>query len=170
MHRISRDKQIINFDKNCNNKENTIILCYGEVDCRCHIGKQILLGRTVEEICKELVNGYVDTIKTVIYEYKKIIICSITPPMNKELHENKHGPVTHEFPFIGTDDERVIYTKLMNNLLKEHCDNNGFYFLDTYEYYADKDGLLRYELSDTICHIENNSYICYKLLELLEFT
>ena len=72
---------------NYNNKENTFIICFGEVDCRCHIGKQILLGRKLESICEELVSGYINTIKEVICEYSKIIICSITPPMKKELYE-----------------------------------------------------------------------------------
>jgi hypothetical protein len=164
MHRISRDRQIINFDNTFNNENNIFVLCYGEVDCRCHIGKQILLGRNLEDICNSLVNGYIDVIKTNITKYHKIIICSIIPPMKKELYEKNH----HDFPFIGTDNERVIYTKLMNKLLKDQCDTNQFIFLDIYDYYSNEDGTLNYELSDKCVHIEDNAYIHYKLSEILE--
>jgi len=167
MYRISRDKKIFNFDINYNDKNNIFILHYGEVDCRCHIGKQILLGRSLEEICNNLVIEYIDAIKKVILKYNKIILCSITPPIKKKLYEQKYGPVTHEFPFIGEDNERVLYTKLINKLLKEYCIKNNFYFLDVYDYYSEEDGTLNYELSDKTVHIEKNEYINYKLTELL---
>jgi len=167
MHRISRDKEIINFDKKYNDENNIFVLCYGEVDCRCHIGRQMLLGRNLQEICNKLVLEYINTIKYNITIYKKIIICSITPPMKKELYEKVHGPITHEFPFIGTDDERVMYTNSMNDLLKEYCILNKFIFLDVYDYYSDEDGTLKYELSDKCVHIDKNDHICKKLLELI---
>jgi hypothetical protein len=167
MHRISRDTRIINYSPEYSNSENVFILCYGEVDCRCHIGKQILLGRRLEEICEELVRGYIDTIKKVILHYKHIILCSITPPMKKELYEQRHGPITSEFPFIGKEDERVAYTRYMNKLLKEQCDLNGFVFLDVYQHYSEKDGTLNYQLSDKCVHISDNKYIHHRLSELL---
>lgn len=169
MYRISRDKQIINFSNSYNNENNIFVLHYGEVDCRCHIGKQLLLGRGLDAICSELVCEYINTIKNNITKYKKIILCSITPPMKKELYEINHEPITHEFPFIGSDDERVIYTKLVNKLLKEYCEANNFMFLDTYDYYSEEDGTLKYELSDKCVHINDNNYINYKLGELVLF-
>jgi hypothetical protein len=146
---------------------NIFIICYGEVDCRCHIGKQLLLGRELETICNELVSEYINTIKSNIFKYKKIILCSVTPPMKKELYEKNYGPIIHEFPFIGDDNQRVSYTKLVNKLLKKYCEVNNFIFLDVYDYYSEEDGTLKYELSDKTVHIEKNDHICKKLLELI---
>jgi len=87
--------------------------------------------------------------------------------MKKELYEKVHGPITHEFPFIGDDNERVKYTRLMNILLKQQCEINNFVFLDVYDYYSEEDGTLNYELSDKCVHIDKNEYICYKLIEIL---
>ena len=42
MFRIGRDNSIINFESS--NESDTNILCYGEVDCRCHIQQQINLN------------------------------------------------------------------------------------------------------------------------------
>jgi hypothetical protein len=167
MHRIGRDKQIIKYNSEHNDYNNIFLLCYGEVDCRCHIGKQLLLGRELDDICKELVNEYIDTIKKTITKYKKIIVCSITPTSKKNLYESVRGPITHEFPFVGNDNQRVIYTKQMNKLLKEHCKINDYIFLDVYDYYAEEDGTLKYDLSDKCVHISDNNYINNKLKEII---
>ena len=158
MFRIGRDNHIINYSDTYNNPDNTFILFYGEVDCRCHIGKQILLGRELNEIIENLVSQYFNTIKNNITSYKQIIISSITPPICKERYESIYGPNTSEFPFIGTDDERILYTQLMNNKLREYCNKYNYIFLDTYNYYSDN-GLLYFDKSDSICHIIENKYI-----------
>ena len=56
MNRIGRDNIIINLK---DSDENSVIcLVYGEVDCRCHIQKQINIGRNEDEIIHELVEKY----------------------------------------------------------------------------------------------------------------
>lgn len=166
MFRIGRDQHIINFSNTYNNSDNIFILFYGEVDCRCHIGKQILLGRELNEIVENLVSQYFNTIKNNITLYKQIIIGSITPPMCREKYESVYGPITHEFPFIGTDDERILYTQLMNNKIREYCNNYKYIFLDTYNYYSDN-GLLHFDKSDAICHIIDNKYIHDKIISYI---
>lgn len=159
MYRIGRDNTIINFDSSFNNKDNTFLFFYGEVDCRCHIGQQVMKGRYIDEIVEELVGNYFRTISNNIKDYKKIIIGSITPPMYRHKFEDKYGPITHEFPFVGTDEERAIYTKLVNNKLREYCKKYNYIFLDLADNYSDEFGLFIYEKSDGICHIIDNSYI-----------
>jgi hypothetical protein len=156
MYRIGRDNKIINFDTSHLGENNTYIFFYGEVDCRCHIGKQISLGCRLEDIIKELVSKYFKTIGNNIRVYRKIIICSITPPSSKNKYESIHGPITHEFPFIGTDEERVLYTK-----------EYGYIFLDIYEDYSDSNGLLIFKKSDTNVHINDNKLICEKVKLLI---
>ena len=63
MFKIGRDNKIVNHHNNHNSKENIFVLIYGEIDCRCHIGKQVKLGRTEDEIIDDLVNKYFQTIK-----------------------------------------------------------------------------------------------------------
>ena len=167
MFRIGRDKHIINFSKSYNNPDNIFIFFYGEVDCRCHVYKQIQLGRNLNEIVEELVSKYFDTIKNNVLLYKKIIIGSITPTMCKEKYESKHGPITHEFPFMGTDFERMLYTHLCNDKLREYCCKYNYTFLDIYDYYSDN-GVLHYDKSDSLCHIIDNKYIHDKLLDILD--
>ena len=109
-----------------------IIYQFGEVDCRCHIGKQLLLNRDLNDIIEDLISKYIDSININLKQFSnssiKIIICSIPPTMDKEFYEKLHGPITHEFPFVGDNIQRSIYTKLMNNTLKKYCNLNNFYY------------------------------------------
>ena len=75
MYRVGRDKEIIHFNKQYLGKENVFVFCFGEIDCRAHITKQVELGREKEEIIKSLVDSYLNTIRLLITEYDKIIIC-----------------------------------------------------------------------------------------------
>ncbi len=134
MFRIGRDKKIINFEKKLNDDNNIFIICYGEVDCRCHIGKQINMGNSIETVIKSLVDSFIETIKKEITNYKKIIICAVIPPMCREKYENVYGPITHEFPFINSNEDRAIYTQKLNSYLKNKSDENGFIFFDPYHY------------------------------------
>lgn len=168
MHRIGRDNKIVNFEQRMNSNEHIFVLCYGEVDCRCHIIKQIELGREEDEIISELVEKYMQTIRNNMTHYKSLVIVSVTPPIIKEEYIKRHGPVTHEFPFLGTDLERVRFTQKMNVLLKQKAKENGYLFLDIYDHYSTKDGLLKTEMSDGICHIQDNKYAIESLKNVLK--
>ena len=62
MFRIGRDNVIINFDSNDLDETNIYCFNYGEVDCRCHIQRQINSGREEDDIITELVDRYFLTI------------------------------------------------------------------------------------------------------------
>jgi hypothetical protein len=106
-------------------------------------------------------------LKNNIIIYQKIIVCAIIPPMNKSKFEAIHGPITHEFPMLGTDDERVRFTQKMNILIQQKCVEYDYIFFDPYENYTDDTGCLKYELSDTICHIKDNVYVLENIKKIL---
>ena len=156
MNRIGRDNIIINLKES---DENSVIcLVYGEVDCRCHIKRQINIGRDEDEIITELVDKYFLTIKNNIKKYKSIIVVGIIPPREQEDYEKSHGPITHEFPFVGTDQERIRYTDKVNKLLEEYCNKYNYIYFNPYSYYENDKKCLNVEDSDTIVHLKNNSY------------
>jgi hypothetical protein len=170
MFRIGRDNIIINFDKNMVlNKNDVIVLAYGEVDCRCHIQKQIYNGKDEDNIINELVEKYFLTIKNNICIECKIIIVGIIPPTKQNDYESLHGPILHEFPFIGTDEDRVKYTYKMNKKLEELSIINNYIYFNPYEYYTRQDGTLNYELSDKTVHLGNNSYFLEKFIDLYTY-
>jgi hypothetical protein len=166
MFRIGRDNNIINFNNKQHNLSSVICLAYGEVDCRCHIQRQINLGRDEDEVIHELVDTYFKTIKNNVINYKKVIIIGVIPPTMQSDYESLHGPILHEFPFIGTDAERVRYTKKVNKRLEENCIIYNYVYFNPLYYYTRADGTLKYELSDSIVHLGDNSVFLEMFTEL----
>jgi len=155
MYSLGRDKQITNFYKTQLDKDTLYCFMYGEVDVRAHIGKQVYYGKHHEQVCKELISAYFRTIKQQITEYKAIIIIAIPPPVDPKDHIHIHNP---PIPFIGTNSDRIIYTNYMNELLKSHCLEYNYIFLNPYSYYTREDGCLNYLLSDQCLHIGKNTH------------
>lgn len=174
MHRIGRDNIIVNFDKNVIRSKDTIVLSYGEVDCRCHVQRQIDLGRDEDDVINELVNNYFNTIRNnTINMDVQIIIVGVIPPtrvLDYEALHGPHGPFFGEFPFVGKNEDRVRYTNKINELLKKLSNKNGYIYFNPYYYYTREDGTLKHELSDGIVHLgdRHNSFFLEKFIELHE--
>lgn len=168
MHRVARDKQIVNFHRSHVGVDNIFCLVYGEVDVRCHIGKQILLGRNVIEICKNLVEEYFLTIKSHITLYKTIIIVAIPPPTDPLDHTHQGAHPDGPLPFIGTNEERLAYTSLMNGFLEEESKKAGYVYFNPFAFYTREDGCLKYELSDNCIHIGDNKHFLDEFLKKLK--
>jgi hypothetical protein len=168
MHRIGRDGKIINMRPQYNSSNSIFILAYGEVDARCHVKRQMDAGREMDAVVGELVDAYFATITRTITQYAKIVICSIVPPISMAEHDLHNGPVKHQYGFVGSDEERVRFTRAINARLEAKCATvpNCVYF-DFYEHYANPDGTLKFELSDKICHIADNRYILDAVAKLL---
>jgi hypothetical protein len=162
MFRIGRDGIVINYNKDIQ-KDDIVILSYGEVDCRCHIQRQIDLGNNEDDVINDLVCNYFNTIKQID---AKIIIVGVIPPTKQTDYETIHGPILHEFPFVGSDENRVRYTKKVNKLLEELSNINHYTYFNPYYYYERPDGTLKHELSDSIVHLGDNSFFLEKFIEL----
>jgi len=166
MFRIGRDNIIINFDKNRTTSENDmIIISYGEIDCRCHIQRQINNGKDEDDVINELVDKYFLTIINNIVGKSKIIIVAVIPPTKRNDCEKIHGPILHEYPFVGKDEDRVRYTNKVNNKLEEYSNKNNYIYFNPYAYYTREDGTLKHELSDTNVHLGDTSHFLEKFYE-----
>ena len=169
MYRIGRDNIIINYNKEEVQENDIVILAYGEVDCRCHIQRQIDNGRLEDEVIAELVDNYFLTIQSNVEKNIRVVIVGVIPQTRQYEYESRHGPIQHEFPFVGTDADRVRYTDKLNKRLEEKCieTGTGYYYFNPYDYYTrEEDGTLKYEFSDYIVHLGNNAYFLDKFMEL----
>jgi len=162
MFRIGRDEKIINFDSSEHDENSILCFNYGEIDSRCHIQKQINLGRNKNEIIYNLVGKYFEAIKKNIKYYKKIVIIAATPQTLIFDFEKVNGPITHKHPFVGNDKDRIEYTFTLNNAMQEYCLLNNFYYFDPFDYYKRFDGSLNRDFSDRYVHIENNKHFLKK--------
>ncbi len=166
MFRVGRDNTIINFNPAEHDSESIICVAYGEVDCRCHIRRQIKLFRTEDSVIRELVTNYFRTLQNNIKNVKKVIVVGVIPPTRRYDYESLNGPITHQFPFVGTDSDRVRYTLKVNALIERFCNMHGYIYFNPYAYYTRDDGTLKYEFSDKNVHLGDNSYFLERFGEL----
>jgi len=137
---------------------DTLIFCFGEIDCRCHIHKYITKTITYQYIIDSIVENYFKAIELNISvlesKLKNICVYNVVPPIQK--YNTIENP---EYPYLGTDQERKNYVLYFNKKLKEKCIEKKYIFFDIYNNYIDKNGYLRKDLSDGNVHINNGIYI-----------
>jgi FkbM family methyltransferase len=126
---------------------DTVICCFGEIDCRCHIHK---FGADYRRTIEVTVERYMQALLANLARLPQLRLCvyNIPPPIRKA--GRAENP---DYPYLGTDEERLTYVTYMNILLAEQCGRNGLVFVDIVRNYADAEGFLRPELSDTTVHI-----------------
>lgn len=167
------DKRVSNFIETHNfyfsNKftvtgDSMIIFCFGEIDCRCHVHKHITDTTSWKNVIEILVKKYVDTVvsdtlKTpsgssfFLVNTRNICIFNVPPPFKNHVSSNVNLPI------LGTDEERVNYSRYFNECTKRECDKHNLTFIDVYDKYCDEEGFIKPELSDGKNHILDQKYV-----------
>lgn len=156
MHRVGRDgidsivPQEGNLSRLNPNAGEVVVFAFGEIDVRCHIGKQRDQNkRNLDEIIQTLVDRYIES----IVKFKKAhsdvdcIVFMVVPPTD--------GAFNKDYPLYGSLKDRIHITKKMNAVLEKRCGEAGIGFLDVYDFYADLQGAMRDDLRENV-HIEPN--------------
>jgi lysophospholipase L1-like esterase len=142
-------------------KDGTVIVCFGDVDVRCHIKRHV--GSENETVfLYNLADKYIQKIVECNPEYK-IAIMSVVPPLYDIAPS---GDPNH--PVISSPDERNRYVRILNQCLKEICEKNKIIYVDIYDKYKNSDGFLVPEMSDYMCHINSLKFIDEILDSLFE--
>ena len=138
------------------NNGDTVIFCFGEIDCRCHVYKYLTPEMDAIQIINDIVDKYFVSVKKAVdkFENLKTVIYNVVPPVQK--HNTHENP---DVPYLGTDEERKAYVLYFNNNLKQTCGVYGFTFFDIYDKYTDTNGYLNKELSDGVVHIRDGKYL-----------
>ena len=160
MHRIGRD----GFSSGHVIENDIVVFVFGEIDVRCHIGKQRdEHARTLDEIITTLCTNYIKAINNFKCSFKKItcFVCQVMPPTNACYNPS--------FPFYGSLEDRAFITKTLNKKLQATCIENDLLFLDCFDPFTSKDGTLITELSDNCVHIRPiaNSPVKEKLFDVI---
>jgi len=126
---------------------DTVICCFGEIDCRCHVHK---FGPDYRKTIADTVERYVQALLANLERLPRLRLCvyNVPPPIRKA--GRAENP---DYPYLGTDEQRLAYVTLMNEFLAEQCSRHGLVFVDIVKDYADTEGFLRLELSDETVHI-----------------
>ncbi len=132
-----------------------VCFCFGEIDCRNHLGKHI----NWRDIAVKIVDNYFESINC--YKAEKIFVFSIVPA-------NIQATAPNPWPCVGTDQERRMFVKYMNELYKDRCSKYGFIFLDVHDKYADENGFFNLKYRDFCGHIADSVFINEFLNEIIE--
>ena len=137
------------------NEGDTVIFCFGEIDCRCHIHR-FAEDSDYKSVIDFVVVKYFKKISIAVNEITnlKVAIYNVVPTVQK--NTVREHPM---YPFIGSDEERKKYVLYFNEKLKEKCLEYNYIFFDVYDKYTDENGFLNKSLSDGTLHIGNGKYI-----------
>ena len=147
-------KKIFNINNFDIKPGDTVVYCLGEIDCRCHIKKHVTESRSFQNVIDDIINKYIEHIKTNILDNVQTCIYNVVPPVQKH---NSFENIS--YPFVGTDEERKQYVLYFNTMLKEKCLENNFIFFDIYDKYLDNEGFLSKDKSIDDVHILNGIFI-----------
>lgn len=138
------------------NNGDTVIFCFGEIDCRCHMHKHITDNKSYMQIIDDIVDNYFAKIKIAIEEFDHLrtAIYNVVPPVQSFNTHNNPG-----YPFAGRDSQRKTYVLYFNKKIEEKCIEYGFLFFNIYDKYVDDDGYLKKSLSDNQVHIRDGVYL-----------
>jgi hypothetical protein len=140
------------------NDGDSVIFCFGEIDCRNHVHKHITSENSYNNIISDLINNYFDAIyeniKCCKKKLKHISVYNVIPPIRY-----RYEAPDHPFPYLGSDEERKNYVLFFNKQLEQKCKDNNFIFFNIYDEVKDSDGFLKKELSDNNCHLKNGQAI-----------
>ena len=111
------------------NDGDSLIFCFGEIDCRCHVHKHITATTPYRNVIDSIIDSYITAININIYNsdinFKNICIYNVVPPIERyNTYENI------EQPYLGSDQERKQYVLYFNQILREKCNENNWVFFD----------------------------------------
>lgn len=167
MHRVGREGLgFLNIRHHRVKEGDVAVYIFGEVDVRCHIGKQRDQSkRTLDEVINTLATNYINTISQNSRQFNKLItvVASVIPPIEGE------GRTSPDYPFYGTLQDRTQVTQKLNSQLKELCTENNFLFLDIYSLFCNSQGSLNSDYADHAVHINHihNKTIKNALIDLI---
>lgn len=133
-------------------RQSTIILVFGEIDCRVHLLKN--------DNVKECTDRYFDVIKKIALDYPVMVFCPVASTIG--MHENGD-----EYAAFGTCFERNIATHKFNTLLKQRCNEINVPTIDILQDLITIDGITNMDFYFDEIHLSQKTLpLVFKHLKL----
>lgn len=130
-------------------KEDWVCFCFGEVDCRNNIGEYL---DDYRQLIDKIVENYFYAMSQ--YEAARVFVFNVPPTVRQSTIPGVVTPA-----FNGTDDQRLEFTRYMNECFRRKCEEYHFVFFDVYDKYADSEGYFNLVYRDDCFHIANPVYL-----------
>jgi hypothetical protein len=113
----------------------TILLCFGEIDCRAHLLRQARLQqREPAEVVGECADRYACVIAQLISEGYRVLVWNAVA--STVLADNRDP----DFPVFGSCVERNAVTRLFNDAMAQRCQRLGAAFVTIFDRLVERDG------------------------------
>ena len=115
--------------------KSKIMLCFGEIDCRVHLIRQIILQRRhIDDVVKECVERYFSVINEISNLGFDIIIFNVIPS-TKFLDVKKEKRDFFNFIY-GSCKKRNQVSKIFNTEVAKLCEKFNYIFIDVFDYFV----------------------------------
>ena len=130
----------------------TVMLCFGEIDCRVHVLKQAeIQNKSIENIIDEIIQNYFEYIKYLQNSNINVVCWAVIASQND-------SRVVHiEFPRYGSETERNIATEIFNRKLEEKCKDNNVIFCSIFNSLIDNCYKTKQEYYIDGCHLSQSA-------------
>jgi hypothetical protein len=138
---------------------DSIILVFGEIDCRIHIYYQYMRNQnsiTINQIIDNTISNYSRLINEIKKKNKNIYIYNVPPP-SPDISNH------YNYPSYGTPEIRAKITEEFNSKLISMCSSMDLIFIDIYSQIADEKGLLRQKYSIDDIHLDSSVFYFIKI-------
>lgn len=157
-HSIMKDwRSRIQIRPNRFSRDSLVIFHFGEIDCRCHIGKRPNPAAALQQ----LVPGYLSAIAQASEILEGRVAVSTVPPPPAQI--NTPDPV--QFPVSGSSLQRSHFANTFNKLISAYAPQNGLEIFDSSFFVTDNDGYMNAEYSSDGVHIDDPSILVLALKE-----
>jgi len=140
-------------------KDQWILLCFGEIDCRAHLIKQKeIQNRTIESVTEECTNKYFSTISELKDQGNNLIIWGAIPTYDIDVDKDSTEPLAKiEYPYYGIAKERNYATKYFNDLLEKYCNEKDIKFGSIFDDLINSNGLRKNEYFLDAIHLSTKA-------------
>lgn len=175
MHRIGRDcdlaglivKKILHLDFStsvpkfiCDKLRRllyspNVVLFFGEIDCRAHIGRHINEDCPYTVVCERLVASYLRSVKATSLSHPDVnfMTTTVVPPTSF-----MGDP---EMPTVGSSEQRVQYTRCVNKCFTDIQSKNNIVHIDYAKHIpVDNQGVMLSDFHDGTVHLHPH-YACW---------
>jgi hypothetical protein len=171
MHRIGRDgdlaglivKKILQLDYSTSVPKfitdklcrllcsQNVVLFFGEIDCRAHIGRHINQDCSYTAICERLLTSYLQSVTAASLSHPNVnfMTTTVVPPTS--------FVGDPEMPTVGSSDQRVEFTRYLNKCLNVNQAKVNMVHIDyTRNIPVDSKGVMLSEYHDGTVHLHPN--------------
>ena len=131
--------------------DDSVMLCFGEIDCRVHLIKQSeTQGRPLEDVVAECVNRYSQLFDIKEKYGTRLLVWNVPASSVEDVDSG-------EYSTYGTCRQRNEATRLFNQLLEGECRKREITFVSIFDHLIDEDGLTRAEYYADAIHLSQRA-------------